>query len=197
MRSKPSCRRRSARHSLAMGLSMLLLGTAAEDPSASTSPHRCPEVVDPVDTANAVVWMARSGARQPLVIVDARYPPAAIQQCISGWVALRFAISDEGVVGEPAVISSHPRGVFVKEGIETVETWKYAPLAPGDPSARAGGCALFFFHHPAAPVAREPAGDPFPIACPYATAPPEPSSPRGPLEVLPNFGTSWGWLEPE
>jgi TonB family protein len=188
------------RKAFALSLSILvLLSASAEDqPNAvATSPHSCPEVVDPGSSANAVVWMARSGTRQPLVIVDAQYPPAAIQQCVSGWVALRFPISDEGVVGESAVISSHPRGVFVKEGIKALQAWKYAPLEPGDQHSQAGGCALFFFHHRAAPVAREPAGDPFPIECPYAGAPPEPSFPRGPLEVLPNFGKSWGWLEQE
>jgi TonB family protein len=153
---------------------------------AGSAGATCPKASGPDTSADAFVSMDRTETRRPLVIVDAQYPPEALEECLSGWVALRFFITADGDVLEPEILaSSRSGGVLEAQGLRTVRKWKFAPARPDDAPASSGGCAFFFFHHPANPLAREAAGDPFPIACPFGNAAREHRSPRGPVEVVP------------
>ena len=101
-------------------------------------------------------------------------------------MALRFGITRDGSIISPEILSSSRSQVFEKQSFHTLSEWHFARVSPDDAKA-SGGCAFFYFHHPADPLAREAAGDPFPIKCPYSNAAREHPSPRGPVEVVPRW----------
>jgi TonB family protein len=67
---------------------------------------------------------------QPVVKVKPRYPAAAVEEGISGFVTVEFTVDNYGAVQEIDVVdSSH--GLFEDAAVEAIGKWKYLPRASG------------------------------------------------------------------
>lgn len=66
-------------------------------------------------------------AAQPIVRVEPRYPAAAVEQGLEGYVDLSFVITDQGTVANVDVIRAEPEGVFTDAAVAALERWRYAP----------------------------------------------------------------------
>lgn len=140
---------------------------------------RCPGAASPATTGKPMVLVDQAPTYRRLLDVDPLYPEAAKERCISGWVALHFAI-EGGAARDVTVASAYPPGVFETAALSAVERWLYAGSG-SDPVPR-GTCAIFYFHHPGHPLEREAVAQLAPVTCPY----PLPSIPRGPLQIEPD-----------
>jgi len=54
-----------------------------------------------------------------------RYPVAAAQQKIRGWVTLNFSINRWGKVEDIVIIDAEPEVIFNQAAIDALNTWKY------------------------------------------------------------------------
>jgi TonB family protein len=127
------------------------------------------------------VLLRTAGARYR-VVIDPDYPAVSRDRCVSGWVAFQFAVSPEGRVENPRVISSHPSDLFQSAGLDALRRSSWVPKNRNDEPE--GGCALFLFHHPRHPLDPVAVKADFPIDCPYPSQASLPF-PRGPVEVSP------------
>ena len=60
-----------------------------------------------------------------LVGVSPNYPEIAAKNKIEGSVVLEFLVTKEGIVKDPVVISSNPKGIFEKEAIRAILKHKF------------------------------------------------------------------------
>ena len=150
-------------------------------PQAGRSlPNQCPSISEsPTPTAEPQVIAFNAGQRV-IVTVTPGYPTTAWERCISGWAAFEFAISADGRVQDPKLITAHPADIFRTTSLKALRKWYYEPMNSEVQATAFGGCALFFFHHPLHPVKSDAVGAAFPIKCPYQSYG---LSLRGPLEV--------------
>ena len=75
--------------------------------------------------------VSATSVRLPVV-----YPKEAMEQCIEGWVLLRFSITELGAVENVEVVDAEPLGIFEKAAIEVVSKWEYPPrIEDGAPVA--------------------------------------------------------------
>jgi len=143
-------------------------------------PNQCPSISDSSKpTAEPQVIVVNAGQRV-IVTVTPGYPTGAWERCISGWTAFEFAISADGRIEDPKLITAHPVDIFQTTSLKALRKWYYEPMNSESQVAAFGGCALFFFHHPLQPLKSDAVGAALPIKCPYQSYGPPP---RGPLEV--------------
>lgn len=64
---------------------------------------------------------------QVLTTIAPRYPQAAAQNHIEGWVTIEFVISAAGTVTEAMIIASQPAHVFDQAALEAIEKWTFQP----------------------------------------------------------------------
>lgn len=80
---------------------------------------------------------APSGDVVPLVTVRPIYPRMAAAKNQEGRVLVEFTISELGLVGNPRVIESDPRGVFDRAALRAIQKWKFKPyVVEGQPRER-------------------------------------------------------------
>jgi len=131
------------------------------------------------------VFIATAGAL-PLVLLEPDYLSTAKDRCISGWVAFRFELSQDGSVENPELLTAHPAGVFDRPSLAALRKSRFnRATVSGEPVS--GGCAVFLYHHPLRPLDAAVLAGQFPIFCPYpgtTTMTPHGLFPRGPLESL-------------
>lgn len=73
---------------------------------------------------------------QPVFQPSPRYPYAARQSGIEGWVELEFVVSIDGQVADVLVSRSHPGTVFAAAAVEAVTRWRFEPARRrGEPVA--------------------------------------------------------------
>jgi len=130
------------------------------------------------------VSIATAGAL-PLVLPEPDFLSTAKDRCISGWVAFRFELSQDGSVENPELLTAYPKGVFDRPSLAALEKSRFnRATVSGDQVP--GGCVVFLYHHPLRPLDAAVLAGQFPIFCPYP-APPTTSHgvfPRGPLKSL-------------
>lgn len=71
----------------------------------------------------------------PLVKILPRYPMRAKSRGINeGWVKVRFIIAKNGLVKNPVVVSSKPKGIFDRAALRAIAKWKFqAKIIDGVP----------------------------------------------------------------
>lgn len=89
-----------------------------------------------VFVAAAGLWLqqpAYAKAEQPApeMRVEPKYPLAAAQQRITGYVQAEFNIKPDGSVTDVKIIKAEPADTFNKEAIRALEQWRYQPSAEG------------------------------------------------------------------
>jgi TonB family protein len=60
--------------------------------------------------------------------VAPEFPFAARQRAMSGWVDVQFTVETDGSVGDVAVVTAEPAGVFDQPATEAVRKWRYRPI---------------------------------------------------------------------
>ncbi len=63
----------------------------------------------------------------PLASLDPDYPRQAVNQDQSGWVKLRFTVTEQGTVDDIRVIEAKPKGVFEQAAIRAVREYRFRP----------------------------------------------------------------------
>jgi len=79
----------------------------------------------------AAAWQAGDsmgdGDIIPIVRIEPTYPRDALLRGIEGWVRVRFTITPDGSVMNPAVIASEPPRMFDREATRAILRWKFRP----------------------------------------------------------------------
>jgi periplasmic protein TonB len=89
--------------------------------------------ITPVDltpttvTTETFAREAISAEALPLVQVEPRYPIAAAQNGLEGYVIVGFDITAQGTVTQARVLESNPKRIFDKAALQAVQNWKYKP----------------------------------------------------------------------
>jgi TonB family protein len=60
-----------------------------------------------------------------------RFPEAARQRGIDGWVDLQFIVGTDGSVSDVTIVGAQPAGIFEPAALEAVRQWRYQPLVRG------------------------------------------------------------------
>lgn len=86
--------------------------------------------------AAASLWLqqpAHAKAEQvaPEMRVEPKYPLAAAQQRITGYVQAQFNIKPDGSVTDIKIIKAEPADIFDKEAVRALEKWRYQPSSQG------------------------------------------------------------------
>lgn len=77
--------------------------------------------------------------------VAPKFPPAASQRGIDGWVDLQFLVNTDGSVGELTIVGAQPVGVFEQAALDAVRHWRYQPLMrDGQPATQRARVRLRF-----------------------------------------------------
>jgi len=63
----------------------------------------------------------------PLVRIPPLYPMHARRRGIEGWVRVRFIVNEEGMVTDPVIVESHPKGIFEDSVLRCVTKWRFIP----------------------------------------------------------------------
>ncbi|OQX34627.1 MAG: hypothetical protein B0D91_12210 [Oceanospirillales bacterium LUC14_002_19_P2] len=63
----------------------------------------------------------------PLASLDPDYPHQAVNQDQSGWVKLRFTVTEQGTVDDIRIIEANPKGVFEQAAIKAVREYRFRP----------------------------------------------------------------------
>lgn len=123
-----------------------------QEPAAPVAPDVQPEARPPPATAvaplpqSAVTTPATVAAAPPAAqpvqaparsaseLVAVRvpqpvYPPDALRAGIAGEVVVKFVVNADGRVGDVAIISAQPQGVFDKNVLAAVRRWKFKPIS--------------------------------------------------------------------
>ena len=84
------------------------------------------------------------GGPTPIVILQPHYPLSAAEANLSGWVVIKFTITDTG-----ATTSLSPTAgdfEFARVSIDALSRWKYSPRNPNDLLiGPRKGCAVFVY----------------------------------------------------
>ena len=98
-----------------------------------------PELALPALTAH------NDGPLVAMVRVQPVYPPRALAMNLDGWVVVRFDVTADGLVTNPAVVESSHR-IFEKAALDTVQKFRYKPrVINGVPQPSTGLQNLFRF----------------------------------------------------
>jgi len=77
--------------------------------------------------------------------VAPKFPPAASQRGIDGWVDLQFLVNTDGSVGELTIVGAQPVGIFEQAALDAVRHWRYQPLMrDGQPATQRARVRLRF-----------------------------------------------------
>ncbi len=60
--------------------------------------------------------------------VSPRYPTAAQQHKVGGWVDVQFTVATDGSVADPSIVGAEPVGVFERSALDAVRRWRYQPV---------------------------------------------------------------------
>jgi TonB family protein len=60
--------------------------------------------------------------------VAPKYPEAASQRSVGGWVDLQFLVGTDGSVSDQAVVGAQPAGMFEQAALDAVAQWRYQPV---------------------------------------------------------------------
>ncbi len=63
----------------------------------------------------------------PLASLDPDYPRQAVNRDQSGWVKLRFTVTEQGTVDDVRIIEANPKGVFEQAAIKAVREYRFRP----------------------------------------------------------------------
>src|SRR5262245_35508862 len=77
------------------------------------------------------VLSSASSAQEPIVRTKPRYPDAAVEQRLTGYVFAEFVVGEGGVVKDVDVAESRTK-IFDDAVIEAIEKWRYAEDAVGN-----------------------------------------------------------------
>lgn len=85
-------------------------------------------LISGIAVAQTEVPDAMDGSGEPLrlIAIDPKYPPAALEDGIEGYVDVRFSVSPTGTVLNPEVVTAEPAGVFDAAAIAAVSRWRYS-----------------------------------------------------------------------
>ncbi|MBT8131614.1 MAG: TonB family protein [Gammaproteobacteria bacterium] len=81
----------------------------------------------------------------PISSARPRYPRAAAEREIEGWVEVIFVVAGNGKVSNIRVLDASPRGIFEDAAVYAMSRWLYAPFyLKGKPVAREA-TQIFYF----------------------------------------------------
>jgi TonB family protein len=83
----------------------------------------------------------------------AAYPQVAIDQCLEGYVLLKYKVDDRGRPSNLEVVESSPEGVFEESVIYAVGYWWYGPKHFGKEFIRT---LEFSIHDGCTPIDKDP-----------------------------------------
>ena len=63
----------------------------------------------------------------PLVAVAPSYPDQALEQEVSGWVIVRFTVTEMGAVEDAEVVDAEPPGIFDAAALRATQGFEYEP----------------------------------------------------------------------
>ena len=63
----------------------------------------------------------------PLASLDPDYPRQAVNQDQSGWVKVRFTVTEQGTVDDIRIIEANPKGVFEQAALKAVREYRFRP----------------------------------------------------------------------
>lgn len=87
-----------------------------------------------------------SDNRELLRPPSVQYPRRAAQRGIQGYCVVNFAISGNGTVENPTLVSCEPEGIFNRESERAARNLEYPPLiVDGAPKSTAGASYIFIF----------------------------------------------------
>jgi TonB family protein len=64
---------------------------------------------------------------QLVEVVRPTMPRAAERRSITGYVVVRYSVSEDGRVEDLEVLDSEPRGIFDRPALRAVSQWRYEP----------------------------------------------------------------------
>jgi len=114
-------------------------------------------VADPVSSGSAEVAMPPAAAAAPptpapLDVTPAKIikrvlpvPPSGVSRKTSGYVIVRFNISESGRVGNVEVVESTPAGIFDESAAAAVRKWTYEPRRENGTAVASTGQARLVF----------------------------------------------------
>ncbi len=102
---------------------------AAETGTASAVPETTPTSAAPAPAAAPALAAYVSASDLTRTRYSApRFPPAANERGIEGWVDLQFLVRTDGTVGDVAIVGAEPVGVFEQSALDAVRRWRYQPV---------------------------------------------------------------------
>jgi protein TonB len=60
--------------------------------------------------------------------VSPRYPSAAQEHKVGGWVDVQFMVAADGSVADTSIVGAAPVGVFERSALDAVRRWRYQPV---------------------------------------------------------------------
>ena len=69
----------------------------------------------------------KSETATPIVVVQSKYPIAAVESKIEGLVKFKFDLKDDGTPINLTIVNSEPAGVFDQVALEAIEKWRFKP----------------------------------------------------------------------
>jgi periplasmic protein TonB len=97
----------------AAGADAAELRTLDDSLSAAQSPSQPPDSIVNESTLTRTHYVAP------------RYPEAASQHALGGWVDLQFLVGTDGTVSDEKVVGAQPAGMFEQAALEAVREWRY------------------------------------------------------------------------
>ena len=98
-----------------------------------------PAAVAALDAQLPALPAAPAAAAQPNGFVNAstltqthyvspRYPSAAQEHKVGGWVDVQFTVAADGSVADTSIVGAQPVGVFERSALDAVRRWRYQPV---------------------------------------------------------------------
>ncbi len=76
--------------------------------------------------------------------VDAKYPKAAYEKGLEGWVWLEFDVDKSGVVKDVDIVDAYPNKTFNRAIYNAVRRWRFEPFTIGGKAADYGNRSLLY-----------------------------------------------------
>ena len=96
--------------------------------------ERCVIALGLVASLAGPVGCASDSPPVPQARITPEYPPDAKERGIEGWVLFTYTVTKEGGVEDVVIVDSEPPGVWDRNTIRAVESWRFQPaIKDGEP----------------------------------------------------------------
>jgi protein TonB len=110
-------------------------------PASGSAEVAMPPAAAPAQRASAAVEVTPAKIIKRVLPV----PPAGVSRKTTGYVVVRFAISESGRVGNVEVVDSSPAGIFDESATAAVRRWTYEPRRENGTAVPSNGQARLVF----------------------------------------------------